>query len=53
MLGIADRFEHDLVTFGGNWAPYGGPPEAVTLPEFVMTRDQMAQHHRSALGTAD
>lgn len=44
--GIADRFEHDIVTFMRSWAPYGGPPADEVLPEFGLTREQLVQRYR-------
>ncbi|WP_199253651.1 hypothetical protein [Mycolicibacterium mengxianglii] len=51
--GIADRFAHDIVTFMRNWAPYGGPPADEVLPEFGLTRDQLAQRYRLILATEE
>ncbi|MEW5812180.1 MAG: hypothetical protein AB1925_22360 [Actinomycetota bacterium] len=47
MPGIADRYEHDIVTFMRSWAPYGGPPADEVLPEFGLTREQLvARYHQ-------
>lgn len=47
--GIADRYEHDIVTFMRSWAPYGGPPADEVLPEFGLTRDQLVQRYHQIL----
>lgn len=49
--GVADRFEHDIVTFMRNWAPYGGPPADEVLPEFGLTRDQLVQRYHQIVAT--
>ena len=47
MPGVADRYEHDIVTFKRSWAPYGGPPADEVLPEFGLTREQLvARYHQ-------
>lgn len=47
MPGIADRYEHDIITFMRSWAPYGGPPADEVLPEFGLTREQLvARYHQ-------
>ncbi|WP_111511421.1 hypothetical protein [Mycobacterium kyogaense] len=47
MPGVADRYEHDIVTFMRSWAPYGGPPADEVLPEFGLTREQLvARYHQ-------
>lgn len=49
--GIADRFEHDIVTFMRSWAPYGGPPPDEVLPQFGLTRDQLIQRYREIVAS--
>ena len=49
--GIADRFEHDIVTFMRSWAPYGGPPADEVLPEFGLTRDQLVHRYQQIVAT--
>ena len=47
MPGVADRYEHDIVTFMRSWAPYGGPPADEVLLEFGLTREQLvARYHQ-------
>ncbi|RZT17847.1 hypothetical protein EV589_2095 [Mycobacterium sp. BK558] len=50
MPGIADRYEHDIVTFMRSWAPYGGPPADEVLPEFGLTREQLVARYHQILG---
>lgn len=50
--GVADRFEHDIVTFMRSWAPYGGPPADEVLPEFGLTREQLVQRYQQILAVA-
>lgn len=47
--GIADRFEHDIVTFMRSWAPYGGPPADEALPEFGLSREQLVRRYQQIL----
>lgn len=51
--GIANRFEHDIVTFMRSWAPYGGPPADEVLPEFGLTRDQLVQRYYQIVASED
>jgi len=50
--GIADRYEHDIVTFMRSWAPYGGPPADEVLPEFGLTRDQLVTRYQEIIDAA-
>jgi len=50
--GIADRYEHDIVTFMRSWAPYGGPPADEVLPEFGLTRDQLVTRYKEIMDAA-
>jgi hypothetical protein len=50
--GIADRYEHDIVTFMRSWAPYGGPPADQVLEEFGLTRDQLVARYQEIVTAA-
>lgn len=38
-----DRFDRDIVEFMLRWAPYGGPSEEDTMPEFGMNCPELRE----------
>ena len=42
-----DRFERDVLEFVLRWAPYGGPRDEDTLPQFGMTCERLRERFRA------